>query len=98
MKKHRHITRLTRQHHKQDAYLVRVTKHGRKFKRYFHLRDYTSEQAALEAALAYRSTAYATLGIVPETEKRLAALTDAAASLPSAARAALAQNIISTLA
>lgn len=98
MTKHRHITRLTRQHHKQDAFLVRVSKRGKKMHRYFHLRDYTSEQAALEAALAYRATAYATLGIVRETEKRLAALTDAAAALPTAARATLAQNIISTLA
>ncbi|MBR3944715.1 MAG: AP2 domain-containing protein [Akkermansia sp.] len=103
MTKHRHITRLTRQHHKQEAYLVRVSKHGRKMHRYFHLRDYPTAEAALQAALTYRAQAYTILGLntpapnPTQLRAETAAITAAAATLPAADRAALAQELITTL-
>lgn len=95
MPKLRHIFRLTKNAHKQDAYLVRVSRKGQCMHRNFPLSQYESEDAALNAALEYREYAYKLLGI--STDKQAEEIARAAATLTPADRADVACSIIRSL-
>lgn len=95
MPKLRHIFRLTKNAHRQDAYLVRVSRKGQRMYRFFPLSKYESEDAALNAALEYREAAYKLLGINTNTQAE--EIIRAAATLTPAARASVACALIHTL-
>lgn len=96
MPKLRHIFRLTKNAHRQDAYLVRVSRKGQRMYRFFPLSKYESEDAALNAALEYRESAYKLLGI-NTTNSQAEEIIRAAATLTPAARASVACALIHTL-
>lgn len=102
--KFKHITRVTKDKHKYDAWLVRVRKNGKLYSSYFSDSHFGTTAAALKAALAFRDAVYHQCGIQAEpghtpasTAARADSIVHAALSLPIAERASILAALAASL-
>lgn len=100
----KHITRVTKDRHGYDAWLVRLSRDGKHYRSYFSDSAFGSTAAALKAALAFRDSAYQQCGIQAEpghtpagTAARADSLVHAALSLPRVERASILAALAASL-